>query len=536
MKVPLPWLKEYISTQLSADEIAETLTLTGLEVEGIENDVFEVALTPNLAHCASIRGIARELAAITEEPLHMPKFELAEKGDDPISKVVSIIVKNRQGCPRYACRLIRNVRVAPSPAWLKERIEACGLKSINNVVDVTNFVLLELGQPLHAFDFDRLDEGCIIVRNAQKGERVRTLDGKEHELTEENLVICDAKKPVAIAGIMGSLQSEISDQTQTILLESAYFEPSQIRRTSKKLGIHSEASYRFERGTDPNGVIAALERAAALICDITGGYCLREIIDIKQHAFPKTALSCRLSRANQLLGTHLAMSEVETLFRRLDFTHAEIHDDQIRVHIPTYRHDIHQEIDLIEEIARLYGYGNLQKEEKPVFRTGDLPDSPEYVFGHEVRSRLVAEGLQEFLTCDLISPTQAALISPDNFPTRSLIKLLNPHSIEQSILRPSMLPGLLSVIKYNADHSIYTVSGFELGRVHFTSKERYFEATAAAIVLTGERNLPIGNGMPILSIFLISREFSKTSFKVSKFPILHFYLAITPTSIPIGKL
>ena len=490
MKIPFDWLKEFVATKHTEQEVAALLTTVGLEVDGIDNGVLEVSLTPNLAHAASIRGTARELAALTLEPLNLPQFSLKESCSDATEKNITVSVENPTACPRYACRLITGVRVQPSPSWLQNRLALCGMRSVNTVVDVTNLVLLELGHPLHAFDFDKLEEKRVVVRNAKNGESITTLDGKEHYPTEDTLLICDGKKPVAIAGIMGSLNSEVSDGTTTVLLESAYFEPTQVRRAAKRMGIRTEGSYRFERGADPNGVLEALERATALICELTGGSALKGAVDIKSTVFLPRPLSCRLSRANKLLGTHLAMGEVETLFQRLRLKVTKVEDDLISVMAPTYRHDLHQEIDLIEEIARLYGYDNIHKKEKAFYRAGELPDSPEYVFGKQVRCRLVAEGLQEFLTCDLISQAQAALMGTDIFPSRSLIKLLNPHSADQSVMRPSLLPGILSVIKSNADHDMDSIAGFEVGRIHFTEKGRYFEPSVLSIVLTGERTPP----------------------------------------------
>lgn len=490
MKIPFNWLKEFVATKHTAQEVADLLTTVGLEVDGIDNGVLEVSLTPNLAHCASIRGTARELAALTLDPLNLPQFSLREHENDATKKHITVNVENTALCPHYACRMITGVRVGPSPDWLQNRLALCGMRSINAVVDVTNMVLLELGHPLHAFDFETLAEKRIVVRNAKKGEQITTLDGKEHYPTEETLLICDGKKPIAIAAIMGSSKSEVTHDTTTVLLESAYFEPSQVRRAAKRMGIRTEASYRFERGVDPNGVLEALDRAAALICELTGGSALQGTVEVKSATFAPRPLSCRLSRANQILGTQLAMSEVETLFQRLGLKVTKIEEDLISVIAPTFRNDLHHEIDLIEEIARLYGYCNIQKKEKALYRTGDLPDSPEYVFGRKVRCRLIAEGLQEFLTCDLISPTQAALISTDTFPSRNLIKLLNPHSVEQSVMRPSLLPGILSVIKCNADHDMDSIAGFEVGRVHFTEKGRYFEPSVLSIVMAGERAPP----------------------------------------------
>jgi len=452
--------------------------------------IFDVSLTPNLVHCASIHGVARELSAISQEPLHTFKSSVVENSSTPISEQTSIRIENSKSCPRYACRLITGVQIKPSPEWLKTRIEACGMRSVNNVVDITNLVLLELGHPLHAFDFDTLHAQQIVVRNAHNGEKITTLDGKEHFLTEEILVVCDKKAPVAIAGVMGSSSTEVSSSTQTILLESAYFEPQQVRRAAKHLGIHTEASYRFERGTDPNAVLVALERATALICELAEGTALQGTIDIQNGNFEEKKLSCRLSRINKLLGTQLALSEVETIFSRLNFKILSTKEDCIEVLVPTYRQDMHQEIDLVEEVARLYGFDHIHPKQKALYRTGNLPHSAEYLFEKKVAERLLTEGLQEFVTCDLISPQQADLIDPDCFPSRALIKLLNPHSVDQSVLRPSLLPGMLAILKYNADHAIESVSGFEIGRVHFRSKDTFLETPVLSIVLTGERAQP----------------------------------------------
>ncbi len=486
MKIPLDWLQEYIETDLTPEQIGETLTTTGLEMEGIHNSVMEIALTPNLVHCASIRGIARELGSAIDKKCKSPKVFVSES-DESIEKLTSVQVENPEACPRYACRVITNVRVTPSPDWLKTRIEACGMRRVNNVVDITNFVLLELGHPLHAFDLDQLTEKRIVVRSAKKGEKIVTLDGKEHFPSQETLLICDAQKPVAVAGIMGSLETEVSEKTTTILLESAYFEPNHIRRAAKHLGIRSEASYRFERGTDPNGVLEALDLATTMICSLAGGVALKGVLDVKAKNFEPLTISCRISRVNQLLGTQLGMSEVETILSRLHFEVVNTKGDVITVKAPTYRHDMKEEIDLVEEVARLYGYDNIKKKERAFFRTGNLKNSPEYLFSRKVRCRLISEGLQEFMTCDLISPLQASLISTDNIPSRTLIHLLNPHSTEQSVMRPSLLPGMLSVLKVNADHDIHTVAGFEIGRVHFTAKEHFYEPPVASIILSGDR-------------------------------------------------
>ncbi len=460
----------------------------GVDLATLYGDlIFEIALTPNLAHCASVRGVARELSAVTQESLHHPKYARVEKSKEKIEAHTSVTMENKAACPRYACKVITGVKVAPSPSWLKERVESCNMRSVNNVVDITNLVLLEFGQPLHAFDFDTLAEKRIVVRNARKGEKLTTLDGNEHYPTDEMLMICDAQGPVAVAGVMGTEHTEVTENTTSILLESAYFEPSQVRAASRHLGIQTEASYRFERGTDPNGVLEALERATTWICEIANGTALHGVLDVKEKEFPTSMVSCRVSRVNQILGTQLASSEIETIFERLGLRVLSGKQDLIEVEIPTYRHDIHHEIELVEEVARLYGFDNIHKRERATFRTGTLPHSPAYLFEKEIRTRLIAEGLQELLTCDLISPEAADLVLPDCMPSRSVIKLLNPHSVHQSVLRPSLLPGLLNVVKTNTHHGIHSILGFEVGRLHFKTKDSYTEPTVASLVLTGQK-------------------------------------------------
>ncbi len=449
----------------------------------------EIALTPNLVHCANLRGLARELAAITGEPLKFPSFAPPENGAQSPQKSVTLTVSSPQASPRYACRLITNVRVAPSPLWLQRRLLTCGIRPINNVVDITNFVLLECGQPLHAFDFAQLAGSHVVVRSAKEGESLVTLDGKERLLDPSVLVISDDEKPIALAGVMGGEETEVSEKTETILLESAYFEPREVRKTSRLFGLKTEASYRFERGTDPNGVIEALERAASLLAELTGGTPLKGIVESSAQTFSPKKLSVRLHRINTILGTQLSLSEVESLLSRIDLEILYSSEEHLEVAAPTYRHDLTQEIDLIEEVARLYGFDNIVHKSPVKFRTGTLSHSPEYLSERGAKRKLVACGLQEVLTCDLISKEQASWIHPNCIPSRNLIHLLNPSSRAHSVLRPSLLPGLLEVVKTNIHHGTSTLHAFEVGRLHFTTKEdRPFEPLVASLVLTGLRS------------------------------------------------
>jgi|694.fasta_scaffold68020_1 phenylalanyl-tRNA synthetase beta chain len=448
--------------------------------------LFDISLTPNLGHCQSILGIARELAAVTNLPLRYPAIVLQEDEWEEISKQVKVTIKDEIKCPRYACRLVRNVTIGPSPDWLKRKLEKSGLRSVNNVVDVTNYVLLELGHPLHAFDFDLIAGREIVVKDAEEGEGFMTLDNKKRILSKDDLLICDQNKGVALAGIMGGLISEVSDQTKNVLIESAYFQPTSIRRTSKRLGLQTDSSKRFERGADPNGLLAALDRAAMLIQQLSGGKIAKGTIDIKKQEFEKLQLKCRLKRVNQLLGIHLGTNEVESIFKKLGFEAIWDGHAAFEVRVPTYRVDIKNEIDLIEEVARIYGYDNIPRGRVPFFGS-QQEHAPMFIFESEVRSHLLAEGLQEFLTCDLIGPALMNIVQDDTMPQETIVKVLNPSSVEQSILRTSLLPGLLQVVKYNIDYQNHAVQGFEIGRIHFKEGDQYKEQSMAAIILSGKQ-------------------------------------------------
>jgi phenylalanyl-tRNA synthetase beta chain len=462
------------------DDVVDGLSLADL----FADTYFDISLTPNLSHCTSMLGVARELAALTEQPLRLPQIHLQE-AEDPIENSLYVNVIDKEDCPRYACRVIMNVHIGPSPNWLKQRLEKCGVRSVNNIVDVTNYVLLEMGHPLHAFDYDKLEGEGIVVRKAKQGELIETLDGKERSLKDTMLAICDNRKPVAIAGIMGGLDSEIHDHTRHIVLESAYFNPISIRRASKQLGLQTDASKRFERGTDPNQLIAVLDRAAMLIQTVAGGDIQSGIIDVQSKEFPELIVNCRLSRINRVLGRMFSRGEVEDIFKRLQFPYQWDGHDQFIVRIPTYRVDIKAEIDLIEEVARLYGYDNIPRQGGS-YKASNLLSVPIYLFEKEIRARLIEEGLQEFLTCDLVGPTLLQIVQDPSMPPESVVKVLNPTSIEQSILRTSLLPGLLQVVKHNIDHQNHDIHGFEIGRIHFRDDENYQEPAVVGIILTGK--------------------------------------------------
>lgn len=466
-------------------EFADRIT-PGADIAEIYGDIiFEISLTPNLGHCANVIGVARELHAATGKSVKLPTIHIEEQDRIPVEKEASVAVHNPEKCPRYACRVIKNVKIGPSPSWLQKRLLACDLRPINNIVDITNYVLMEMGHPLHAFDYDRVEGHSIIVREAQNEEKIVTLDEKERILCSDDLLICDQNKPIAIAGVMGGQSSEVNSETKHVLLESALFQASAIRRTSKRLGLQTESSRRFERGCDPNNVLKALDRAAMLMRDIAGGTICSGIIDVKEHEFVEKIITCRLSRINKILGTQLGLSEVEAIFHRLEMEVKWDGKDLFTVKPPTYRVDVSGEIDLIEEVARIYGFENIPKNPAR-FTSSNLPHAPIYLFENEIRKRLITEGLQEFVTCDLIGPSLLNIVKVDVMPEEDTVKVINPTSIEQSILRTSLLPGMLQIAKYNYDHQVHNVSGFEIGRVHFKKKDQYKEQSVAGILLTGK--------------------------------------------------
>ncbi len=459
----------------------------GSDVTALFSDiVFEIALTPNLGHCASMIGVAREIAALTGLSITYPAFSVEETADDKVEGRAAIVVEDHNKCPRYSCRVITGVTVGPSPLWLGRKLELSGIRSINNIVDATNFVLLEYGHPLHAFDYDKIAGRTIMVKTGTHGETFTTLDGSVRSLPEDALLICDKEKPIALAGIMGGENSEVSDGTTNLLIESAYFDPRNIRRTSKALGLLTESSRRFERGTDPTIVPVVLDRAAALIAELSGGVVTKGIVDAKSSSFENITVSCRFSRINKLPGTQLGLSEIQNIFTKLGLPFTWDGNDTFTISVPRYRHDITSEIDCIEEVARIYGFSNINRK-SPSFISSTIADAPISVFEKTVRDRLLQEGLQEFITCDLISPSLSQISIAEGISTEAMVTIVNPTSTEQSILRTSLLPGLLQMVTHNINHGTKDIAGFEIGRIHYKEEANYLEQSCAAAILTGSR-------------------------------------------------
>lgn len=436
------------------------------------NPILDVALTANLGHCASILGIARELAASLGVKVKRPSSSVREE----ISTHISLKIENPDLCPRYACRLVENVQVGPSPDWLQKKLIACGLRPINNVVDIANYVMWEVGQPLHIFDADMVEKE-IIVTASSPYTTLTTLDEKTRELPPHTLLICDNRKPLAIAGIMGELSSAATEKTKRILIEAASFHPSQIRKSARLLDLRSDASFRFERGVDTAAIDKALDHATQLIQEIAGGKA-GPVTDVYPQPLAPKKIPLRLSRIIQILGVSLSQNEVVSLLERL-----EMHvSDSLVVTVPTYRNDINTEIDLIEEIVRIFGYNNLPKA-PPRHISSPLTSDPIYALENLVRQLLLQHGLQECITCNLLSPELVKSTSEKLNP----ISVLHPRALDQSVLRTSLLPGLLQVVRHNFSHQTKNLSGFEIGRIHFQEGETYQEQTCIGIFLTGKK-------------------------------------------------
>lgn len=448
--------------------------------------LYDLEITPNRPDWNSVIGIAREIAALTGNPLRLPQPDLPESDQPPAANHVEVRIEAADLCPRYTARVMRGTTIGPSPQWLRNTLAKVGLRSINNVVDITNFVMLETGQPLHAFDYHLLaashgEKPAIIVRRAREGETFTTLDEQEHVLTPDMLVIADTDKAVALAGIMGGLNSEIKDTTTDILLESAYFSPSNIRRTAKHLGLHTDSSYRFERGADIGIPEYASQRAAQLILESTGGHCTPGVVD----AFPQppqpTSLTLRFQKTNQLLGIEIPAANQIHYLNALELPLAhEAGADRAEFTIPSFRVDLKREADLIEEIARLHGVDQI-----PATAPRGVIGFNAYDDIHdehaEVRRLLTGMGLSEAQGQTLIASSKADLAAAEAIP------LAHPLSADMDVLRPSLLPGLLDALRHNLSHRIETVPLFELGRVFLPPADSPGEERRLAIALTGNR-------------------------------------------------
>lgn len=468
MGVSIKWLKKYIDFDLSAEELAHRLTMAGIAIEGVENigddQVMELDLTPNRGDCLGMINLAREVAALTGNELSIPAPVIKEN-QERIEDYIKVELQEPELCKRYAARAVKNVKVKPSPAWMQEALINSGIRPINNVVDITNYVMLETNQPLHAFDYKLLAESRIEVRRAYKGEKFTTLDETERVLDEDMLLICDGQKPVALAGIMGGLNSEIKDDTTIVLLESANFFAPSIRQTSRKLALRSDSSIRFEKIADVNGVIYAINRAAELMQELADGEVIAGIYDVYPHRQENAKISIRPERVNYLLGTQIEPESIKGYLLSLGFA-VEEQKEKFVVEVPTYRPDITMEADLIEEIARLYGYENISA--SLPYGNATRGGFDEYQRFRETVRNICAESLYEVINYSFINPAFLdRLMIPGDSVLRNVVKVANPLSEEQSVMRTLLLPGLLENISKNQARRNSSLNFFEIGSVFY---------------------------------------------------------------------
>jgi phenylalanyl-tRNA synthetase beta chain len=462
MKISLNWLKEFVDIPVDARELGRRVTNVGLAVESMEpngaDTVYELDITTNRPDCLNHLGVAREIGAIFNTSFRKPQFHIRESAKKTIDEF-TVSISDRDLCGRYCGRIIAGVKIGPSPDWLKQRLENVGIRSNNNVADITNYVLMELGQPLHAFDADTLHGREVIVRRGEIGERMTTLDGIERSLNPSTLVIADARRAVAIAGIMGGADTEISAKTTNVFLESAYFNPQSIRKTARSLAMNTEASYRFERGADIQMAQTACDRAAAMIQELAGGEVHHGQIDVYPGKLEPVRVLLRRARVEKFLGAFVDDSIVDGIFLRLEFEFTKTAEGWT-VKVPSFRVDVSAEQDLLEEIARHHGYDKFP---------GTLPSwrgygsfLPHDAGERQLRNLLSNSGYSEITTYSFSDEETERRFRPDLEP----VKFQNPMTEDATILRTSLLPGILKSLQWNLNRGIQDLQFFELSKVY----------------------------------------------------------------------
>ncbi len=486
MNTSLEWLNSYLDEPCpGVNDCEQVLTSVGFPVDGWSevsltgggrDFMLDVEVTSNRSDCLNHIGLAREYAAASGRRLVLPDIRTPAKGKVNINELTSVVNEAPDWCPVYTARVIRDVKIGTSPAWLVRRLEAVGLRSVNNVVDITNFVLLEMGQPLHAFDMSKL-RGCrIVVRPAHEGEQFTAIDGSRHDLTGRMLVIADAEQPVAIAGVMGGLYSEVDEQTRDILLESAVFEPLSVRATSRRLKLSSDSSFRFERGVDPLGVEAASRRAAEMILDLAGGEMADGVIRVGEDEPQPQSIGMRVDRCRSLLGLNLSAEEQAGYLKRLGLQ-PEAGNGVIKCTIPTYRLDLVREVDLIEEVARSYGLNEIGLQDKIHIVT--RPPQHDIIAGQVASDVLVSHGYHEIITFSFVRPAFGEPFLPQGMQA---VMIEDERRKAEPMLRPSLIPSLLTCRKSNQDFGNTDVSLFETASTWYKCDGTIRESRLLAIL------------------------------------------------------
>lgn len=482
MEFSLAWLADYVSLPADAHELARALTAAGLAVEGIrahgEDTVLDVDITTNRPDCMNHFGLAREISVILGAPLRRPEAA-PEEGPEPVGGALRVAIEDSEGCPRFAARVVRGVKVGPSPDWLRARLESIGLRSINNVVDVTNFLLWELGQPLHAYDLEKLAGGTLVARRARPGERLTTLDGQERELDPGILVIADAERPVGLGGVMGGLDSEVTDSTRDVAIEGAHFDRRRVRAAARKFGLHTDASHRFERGADPEICAEAVGRAAKLIAAVAGGTVLSGALDERDpgrswHRHGRLDLA----RLDAFAGAEISAADAERWLTGLGFGIDRVEKPGSgvwRVTVPSWRyydfqprpeppHEVYPQ-DLYEEVLRMYGFDRIPAA-LPAIPGSDAP-KPEYQIRRErARRQLAASGYVETVHFAFLDPARDTAF-PSLRPDARPLRLANPLSEQYSVLRRSLVPNLVETARFNQRRGLAAVRMFEIATVFY---------------------------------------------------------------------
>lgn len=471
MRVSYNWLKEYVDLKWSPDEVSAALITAGFEIAGLietpDNDtILDIELTVNRGDCLSFIGIAREVSALIKKPLKLSCGHSSAKSKR-LSNSIKVSIVEQNLCPRYTCRIIEGIKVAPSPVWLKEKLEKVGISTVNNVVDVTNLVMMELGHPMHAFDYHTLANKSIIVCQATEGEKIHALNGQTYNLSPNMLIVADTERPIALAGIIGSVESSVNEKTSAIVLECAYFLPKSVRNTARQLGIQTESSYRFEREIDIDGLYKAQNRATQLILELCEGWNASEIIDEYPIKFKKIDITLRPTRVNKVLGTQIEITEMIDILKRLEFkvlAPLAAEEDILNVTVPSFRHDITREIDLIEEISRIYGYHRIPTT-LPT-KSNCISINEDYKINKTAKSILTACGFYEVITyafsnIDLLNKAQICCNNP--------IIVQNPLSKEDNMMCISLIPNLLKTLSWNINRGETSLKIFELSRVFLPS-------------------------------------------------------------------
>ena len=462
------------------------------EALGFDDVLLEIAITPNRSDALSHFGVARDLSAIFDRKLKLPEINL-EECENGIKDFASVEILDPINCPRYSAKVVKDVIVKESPDWLKQAVQKIGMRPINNIVDVTNYIMYETGQPLHAFDLKMLKGNKIVVQSTTVESQFTTLDSKVRKLPANTLLICDAEKPVAVAGVMGGENSEVTSDTKNILIESAYFNPSSIRRTAKALGLSTDASYRFERTTNAGGTIYAAERAAQLIAELSGGKVAQGTIDVYPNAVKQPVVTVRFARVEKILGYYVEPEKIRKIVLALGFEITFENDEQISVRVPLFRPDVEREIDVIEEIARINGYDNI-----PTISSFSVPlgvKHDESSFYDKVRDTAVGLGFYEMINNPLQNEKTAAL-------TGNQIGVLNPQSLDMAYLRTSLVPGALMVAAKNFNVGEKNLALFEIGNVFNKNSEEteiksfsdFKEETKIIFLLSGKASLKEWHG------------------------------------------